>query len=221
MNCFMEEFFKYKKIIIWLLILSGHTIILSGHVCHVSHEWCLGYSISSCIGSTLQWRHNGRHGVSNHQPHHCLLNRLFGRRSNKISKLRLCAGNSPGPVNSPPKGSVTRKMFPFDDVIMNDFDSSVDLSASSAVIYATKCLLNIMCSRISYTHYSDVIMSAMASQITSLKIAYSTVYSEEDKKTSKLRATGLCAGNSLMACELPAQRASNAENVSVWWRHHD
>ena len=49
--------------------------------------------------STLQWRHNGRDGVSNHQPHDCLLNRLFRRRSKKTSKLRvtgLCAGNSPG-----------------------------------------------------------------------------------------------------------------------------
>ena len=48
---------------------------------------------------TLQWRHNGRNSVSNHQPHDCLLNRLFRRRSKKISKLRvtgLCAGNSPG-----------------------------------------------------------------------------------------------------------------------------
>ena len=47
---------------------------------------------------SLQWRHNERHGVSNHQPHHCLLNRLFNRRSKKTSKLRvtgLCAGNSP------------------------------------------------------------------------------------------------------------------------------
>ena len=49
--------------------------------------------------TALQWRHNGPHGVSNHQPHHCLLKRLFGRRSKKTSKLRvtsLCAGNSPG-----------------------------------------------------------------------------------------------------------------------------
>ena len=39
----------------------------------------------------------------------------------KPSKLRvtgLCVGNSPGPVNSPHKWPVTRKMFPFDDVIM-------------------------------------------------------------------------------------------------------
>ena len=46
----------------------------------------------------LEWRHNGRNGVSNHQPHHCLLNRLFMCRSKKTSKLRvtgLCVGNSP------------------------------------------------------------------------------------------------------------------------------
>ena len=41
--------------------------------------------------------------------------------SKKTSKLRvtgLCVGTSPGQVNSPHKGPVTRKMFPFDDVIM-------------------------------------------------------------------------------------------------------
>ena len=65
----------------------------------------------------LWWRHNGRDGVSNHQPHDCLLNGLFRRRS---------------------------------------------------------------------------------------------------KKTSKLRVTGLCVGTG----EFPAQTASNAENVSIWWRHH-
>ena len=46
------------------------------------------------------------------------VNRLFRRRSKKTSKLHvtgLCAGNSPGPVNSPHKGPVTRKMLPFDD----------------------------------------------------------------------------------------------------------
>ena len=52
----------------------------------------------------LQWRHNGRDSVSNHQPHDCLLNRLFRRRSKKTSKLRVtgfCAGNSPGTDESP------------------------------------------------------------------------------------------------------------------------
>ena len=71
--------------------------------------------------SSLQWRHNGRHGVSNHQPHDSLLNRLFRLRS---------------------------------------------------------------------------------------------------KKTSKLCVTGLCAGNSPVTGEFPAQMASNAENVYIWWRHH-
>ena len=40
------------------------------------------------------------------------------------------------------------------------------------------------------------------------------------KKTSKLRVTGLCAGNSPGTGEFPAQMASYAENVSIWWRHH-
>ena len=71
--------------------------------------------------SSLQWRHNGHDSVSNHQPHDCLLKRLFRRRS---------------------------------------------------------------------------------------------------KKTSKLRVTGLCAGNSPGTGEFPAQMASNAENVSIWWSHH-
>ena len=71
---------------------------------------------------SLQWRHNGRGGVSNHQPHDCLLNRWFRRRS---------------------------------------------------------------------------------------------------KKTSKFRVTGLSVGISPGTGEFPAQMASNAENVFIWWRHHD
>ena len=72
------------------------------------------------IACSVQWRHNGRDSVSNHQPHDCFLKRLFRHRS---------------------------------------------------------------------------------------------------KKTSKLRVTGLCARNSPEAGEFPAQMASNAENVSIWWRH--
>ena len=40
-------------------------------------------------------------------------------------------------------------------------------------------------------------------------------------KASKLRITGLCGGDSPMTGEFPSQRTSNAENVSIWWRHHD
>ena len=69
-------------------------------------------------------------------------------------------------------------------------------------------------------HYSDVIMSMMASQITSLLIVYSTLCSGP-KKTSKLHVTGLCEVNSPVTGEFPAQRASNVENVSIWWCHHE
>ena len=82
-----------------------------------------GFRISiSVYGKTRQWRHNERDGVSDHQPHDCLLKRLFRGRS---------------------------------------------------------------------------------------------------KKTSKLCVTGLCGGNSPVTGEFPAQRASNAENVSIWWHHHE
>ena len=65
-------------------------------------------------------------------------------------------------------------------------------------------------------------MSTMVSQIIILKIVNSTVYSGADiKKPSKLRVTSLCKVNSSVTAEFPAQRASNAENVSIWWRHQD
>ena len=108
---------------------------------------------------------------------------------------------------------------------------------------------------ISNIHYSDVIMSAMGSQITNVSIVCSIVSTGADqikhpllwrhngcdsvsnhqphhcllnrlfrrrsKKTSKLCVTGLCVGNSPETGEFPAQMASNAEKVSIWWRHHE
>ena len=70
---------------------------------------------------SLQWRRNGRDGVSNHQPRDCLLNRLFRHRWKKHQSPASPAfvrGIHRSPVNSPHKWPVTRKMFPFDDVIM-------------------------------------------------------------------------------------------------------
>ena len=46
------------------------------------------------------------------------------------------------------------------------------------------------------------------------------LFRRRSKKTPKLRVTGLCAGNSPLTGEFPPQRASTAENVSIWWRHH-
>ena len=70
---------------------------------------------------TLRWRHNGCDNIPNHQPHDCLLNRLFRRRSKKTSSsasLAFVWEIHRGPVSSPDKWPVTRKIFPFDDVIM-------------------------------------------------------------------------------------------------------
>ena len=102
-----------------LIALPQMTAFRPFFCCHDSMI-SVTFDDSSSLES-LRWRHNERDNVSNHQPHDCLLNRLFRRRS---------------------------------------------------------------------------------------------------KKTSKLRVTDLCVGNSPGTGEFPAQTASNAENVSIWWRHH-
>ena len=84
-------------------------------------EWFV-HSMAYSVSLSLQWRHNGRGGVSNHRRLDCLLSRLFRRISKKTLKLRF-TGLGEGrihrwPMDSPHKGPVTRKMFPFDDVIM-------------------------------------------------------------------------------------------------------
>ena len=101
--------------------LSGLTRSQSFISIHVDYIKCVKMSTVNIPKSALQWHHNERDGVSNHQPHDCSFNRLFRHRS---------------------------------------------------------------------------------------------------KKTSKLRVTGLCEGNSAVTVEFPAQRASNAESYSIWWHHH-
>ena len=64
--------------------------------------------------------------------------------------------------------------------------------------------------QILFIHHSDVMISTMASQITSLTSVYSTIFQAQIKEKIKAPETG----------EFPAQRASNAENISDWWRHH-
>ena len=106
------------QISVMTTVISRTTFITSRNV--GSYRWETS-SITNFTSTSLQCCHNGRDGVSNHQPHDCLLNCLFRRRS---------------------------------------------------------------------------------------------------KKTSKLCVTGLCVGNSPATGEFPSQMASNAENVSIWWRHH-
>ena len=47
------------------------------------------------------------------------------------------------------------------------------------------------------------------------------LFIQRSKKTSKLRVTGLCAGNLSVTGEFPSQRASKAGKISIWWRHHE
>ena len=113
-------------------------------------------------------------------------------------------------------GEIVRKTIPQKQVFIGRF-----------YYYFIDTLIHTVCVGKTFYHYNDVIMGAMASQITSLTIVCSALYlgenrlfSPRSKKTSKLRVTGFCVGNSPVTGEFPAQRASNAENVSVWWRHN-
>ena len=68
-----------------------------------------------------QWRHDEHYGVLNHRRLDCLLNGLFRRRSKRhqsSASLAFVREIHWRPVGSLTKGPVTRKMLPFDDVIM-------------------------------------------------------------------------------------------------------
>ena len=103
--------------------------------------------------------------------------------------------------------------LPLDGYVVNYADDNHLCNDNDNVHVLQKCLT----SGNRFRHYSDVIMGTMASEITSVTIVYSTVNSSADqRKKSKLRATGLCAGNSPGTGEFPAQMASNAaEDVSI------
>ena len=64
-------------------------------------------------------------------------------------------------------------------------------------------------------HYIDVIMTTMASQITSLTIVYSTVYSDADQRKHQSSASLAFVWGIHRTDEFPAQRASYAENVFI------
>ena len=73
---------------------------------------------------SLQWRHNERDEISNQQPHDCLLNHLFRRRSKKTPRhWPFCVGNSPVTGEFPAQRASNAGFFPFDDVIISQSDS--------------------------------------------------------------------------------------------------
>ena len=101
--------------------------------------------------ATLEWRHIECDGVLNNRRSDCLLNRLFRRRSKKISKLRvtsLCSGNPPVTGGFPSQGPVTRKKLPFDDVIMSSPWISCDRIVTvifDGLSWCTSQMINFVC----------------------------------------------------------------------------
>ena len=72
------------------------------------------------------------------------------------------------------------------------------------------------------SHYNDFIMGAIASQITSLTIVFSTVYLDTDQRKHQSSASlAFVRGIHRRPVNSLAQMASNAENGSTWWRHHE
>ena len=97
---FLCDYVINSRIYSWLFFpyFQGLFFISTGEIARLSqYQWR-----RSSLNKPQQTANNGRDGVSNHQPHHCLLNRLFSRRSKETSRLRW-------PVNSPHTGPVTRK----------------------------------------------------------------------------------------------------------------
>ena len=92
-----------------------HNIMLH---CYEKLQMCQQYERT--IRESPQWRHNGRASVSKH--HTIVYSSVYSgadqRKHQSSASLTFVLGIHRGPVNSPHKWPVTRKMFPFDDVIM-------------------------------------------------------------------------------------------------------
>ena len=97
-----------------------HYVWSHGRNCQIKVRCDIDMLFALLTPLSLQWRHNGQDGVSNHQPHDCLLNGFFLRRSKKTSKFRvtgLC-GEFTGHRWIPRRKTSNAENFPFDDVIM-------------------------------------------------------------------------------------------------------
>ena len=118
----------------------------------------------------------------------------FRWKKKKISNLN-CDGNTYC-CNDPQQLQLT---------VDGDIDLEIDVE---------RILLSYIIMNGNKVHYGDVKLGVLASQITSLTIVYSNVYSGADRRKHQSSASlALVRG-------IPAQMASDAENVSIWWRHH-
>ena len=108
-------------LVCWILWISFNCLP-HNHICNMIAVFYPGLQqIHHCWHSfSLLWRRNGRDGVWNHQPHDCLLNLHSAadqRKHPSSVSLAFVQGIHWWPVNSLYKWPVTRKMFPFDDVM--------------------------------------------------------------------------------------------------------
>ena len=214
---------------------------------HVIRNWNDKQLLSQLIpGISLQWRHNDHDGVSNHQPHDCLLSSLFRRRSKKTSKLHvtgLCAGNSPITREFPAQRASNAEIVSIwwlhhDQIhlIMSPAKWHSFYTADAFTIrlqnaeYHGKCLPRqwwlIPSLLESPDHQKGVLQwrhngRDRVSNHQPHDCLLKRLFRRRSKKISNLRVTGLCAGNSPGTGEFPAQMASNAENDSIWWRQHE
>ena len=125
-----------------------------------------------------------RHIVRDYLPFECLLNDLFGLTTKK-SKLRVTSpllGNLPvRTVDSPHKGLVTPKTFPWHGRLHGVPTLQLICNHYSHVAWVAWWL--------NALHYADVIMATMASQITSLTVVYSSVYSDAEQRKHQSSAS--------------------------------
>ena len=170
--------------------------------------------------------------ISNHHRLDCLFNILFERTRN-TSKLHI---NVPlwdeampsglrWPLDSPNRNAERDrdpKAYSWHGVIMRRRIDVVRGKENCCYFaHATDlCNFKAVVSFLFLNQYNDVIMNTMAFQITGVSVVYSTVLLDADQRKHQSSASLACAGNSPVTGELSAQKASNAKNLSIWWRHH-
>ena len=101
--------------------MSEHTARCSSTLTDVPLLHILSQIPCRCRENSLWWRHNGCDSVSNQQPQDCFTQPFIQtqiKENIKAPRHWPLWGIHWRPVNSPHKWPVTRKMFPFDDVIM-------------------------------------------------------------------------------------------------------
>ena len=93
------------------------------------------------------------------------------------------------------------------------------IAGTTTPVPYNSCLWISLDCRLLVSHYNHIECDGVSSRQPH-DCFLNRLFRRRSKKTSKLRVTDLCEGNSPVTGEFPAQRASNAENVSMWWRHH-